>query len=259
MPASAATAVGRKRAAGPGGHCRHALGPGLSRRGRTVRKPPMVKMVDTLTQPATAGLEHPRRRARVAEVLDQPRTPAGRIPGRPAALTPSSTAGRVKGATPCCLPRRAPRPRPGRASERVGGGGSGCFPGPPGSWPVTGGSLGDRRPRTGADRSGRRISPPSLPPATGRDGAATAAPAGSTPCGPGLASGRYGVGVALGARRAGTADGIENLTACRRTRTHPAGHEDDSTGSAADALVAAERRIEGCNRGASWHNGLHLN
>ena len=66
MPASAATAVGRKRAAGPGGHCRHALGPGLSRRGRTVRKPPMVKMVDTLTQPATAGLEHPRRRARVA-------------------------------------------------------------------------------------------------------------------------------------------------------------------------------------------------
>ena len=130
----------------------------------------MVKMVDTLTQPATAGLEHPRRRARVAEVLDQPRTPAGRIPGRPAALTPSSTAGRVKGATPCCLPRRAPRPRPGRASERVGGGGSGCFPGPPGSWPVTGGSLGDRRPRTGADRSGRRISPPSLPPATGRDG-----------------------------------------------------------------------------------------
>ena len=26
----------------------------------------MVKMVDTLTQPATAGLEHPRRRARVA-------------------------------------------------------------------------------------------------------------------------------------------------------------------------------------------------
>ena len=216
-----------------GGH------PHPTRHGRARAPPPPARVA---SRRSSISLEHPQ----------------GVFRGAPAALTPSSTAGRVR--VPPLAAYLAELHDHGRARQRAcRRRGSGCFPGPPGSWPVTGGSLGDRRPRTGADRSGRRISRPSLPPTTGRDGAATAAPSGSTPCGPGLASGRYGVGVALGARRAGTADGIENLTACRRTRTHPAGHEDDSTGSAADALVAGERRIEGCNRGASWHNGLHLN